>query len=130
VSVRWLPWRWRRRLEGGDVLGAAIYGAEGPLSLLVMFVLALALAALLPVLWLVFELALVLSVALPLVTVLGIIGITRWSIEVEREAVRLVMARHRGVRAAEQSMASIATAIERGTLDPSSGSDGAPRACR
>jgi hypothetical protein len=127
VSVRWTPWWPRRRFTTGDwtpdPLLLDIGGADEALGCLIPFIIAflvLAVIALLPVLVFVFEVALLLAAAIPLVLLLALAGIASWRIEVELEGAyeqkRWLLEQHRGIRAADDAIYNLANRIQSGDL--------------
>lgn len=126
VSVRWLPWKPRTGDMARDATGLDLPdfgGFDDELGLGCAFLLVLALfIVLVPIGIFLLEVMLLVIVFVLLVLLGGALGLRRWTIEVEgpepASYVSRIVARHRGVRAADASMRSISEAIERGTWSP------------
>ncbi len=135
ISIRWLPWTPRARIgttttiDVASVVGSTADAGLG--CLVVALPIALVLLAL-PLLVLVVELVVFLAVFTVVVLGFGVLGLRRWTIEVEGIAVhrvgddaadllvvRRALSKDRGVLAADRTMAGIAASIERGEFDPS-----------
>ena len=128
VSVRWMPWQRRLRGEAFDGMpdptgfdGADVEGCAP-------FVLILLLIVLMPVLLGLGEVVLLFLVALPLSIVAAIVGLRRWTVEVQFEDGRLhpglvrgthvSVTSHRGVRRTQQELDNVAARIAGGEFDP------------
>jgi hypothetical protein len=130
ISLRWLPWKPKRRfrldpddIPGLDMAGDAVSSADdllGGLGAVVLVVLAsIALVALLPLLVLGLELLALLAV-LAVGLLLAVAGLGRQVVEVERlsdDGDALVLERHcRGAWAARRALVELARAAEHGEL--------------
>jgi hypothetical protein len=123
ISIRWLPWKLRRRSvgeDGVDLAGDAGIGSDDLVGGIVAFLVVLVLVVVaLPLLVFGIEL-LALLVVLLLGLLLAAVGVRRLTVEVERvadgRAVRVLERRCRGLAATRRTMRELAEAAERGEL--------------